>query len=73
MVRDRTPLIQVHAFVDDDTCAFFDNPGHLVDVCRMYLNDEPRRLRVATKGNLHLRNNHTAKERARYVLSEAMR
>lgn len=73
LLRNRSPQVIPHDFVDGESCAEFSSVDELVSVARAYLDDDARRERVAVAGNALLREHHTAEVRARQLVKEAMR
>ena len=69
LVADRQPVIRPFPFQHGVHALFFDTTHELVEAVRCALEDEPWQRRLALAGNSWLRAHHTARARARQLLT----
>lgn len=69
LVCDRLAIDKPYEFTDGVNCKTFGSTDQLVQVCQHALANEEWRVQVASAGNAHLRQYHTAEARARQLLA----
>jgi glycosyl transferase family 1 len=65
---DVLPIVRPRPFKDGVHAGYFRTPEELVAVVERALSDEPWRAKIASAGNAHLRDHHTARARAAQML-----
>jgi hypothetical protein len=72
LARERIDVISPYPFVAGVDHVGWTNADELCAVLRQYLADEPARAQIAETGNRFLRDFHTPKARAQYLIREAL-
>lgn len=69
MIADRQPILRPYPFEHESSALLFDNASQLVVLAQRALDDEPWRAKLAAAGNAWLNEHHTARARARQLLT----